>query len=132
MGTMRLWKFGALTLAVVLGCVVVMSQAQVRPGTASTSVETGRYQIVNGTPAMARNIMLLDTWTGTTWITCENEQDGTNWCAMSRTYTQTGQTPTISEPPPSIPSSTLGPGQSCAGTITAAGCVPKWQTGGTH
>lgn len=46
----------------------------------------GRYQIVNGTPGFARNIMLLDTRTGRSWVTCESKDAGTatstNWCAM--------------------------------------------------
>ena len=41
----------------------------------STAVVTGgapngRFQIVNGTPDVARNIMLLDTVTGDTWLFC--------------------------------------------------------------
>lgn len=46
----------------------------------------GRFQIVNGTPGMARNIMRLDTHTGRTWLLCETKDPNTptssNWCAM--------------------------------------------------
>lgn len=43
----------------------------------------GRFQIVNGTPEMTRNIMLLDTFTGDTWILCTTE-GATGWCRMPR------------------------------------------------
>lgn len=44
----------------------------------------GRYVIVNGTPELTRNIMLLDTVTGRTWIICT--VDGTAaWCFMPTT-----------------------------------------------
>jgi len=42
----------------------------------------GRYQVVNGTPEMAKNIMLLDTWTGETWILCGPLNDLGQWCHM--------------------------------------------------
>jgi hypothetical protein len=38
------------------------------------AAKEGRYQIVNGTPELTRNIMLLDTWTGNTWIVCEDKE----------------------------------------------------------
>jgi hypothetical protein len=44
----------------------------------------GRYQVVNGTPDMARNIMLLDTATGNTWILCGDPQGVSQWCQMDR------------------------------------------------
>lgn len=43
---------------------------------------TGRYQVVNPTPQMARNIMLLDTWTGTTLINCVGTHGVSGWCEM--------------------------------------------------
>jgi|SRR2546425_2082891 len=46
----------------------------------------GRFQIVNGTPDMTRNIMLLDTVTGDTWILCTTE-GATGWCRMPRSGT---------------------------------------------
>lgn len=47
------------------------------------SAADGRYQIVNGTPSMSRNIMLLDTAIGQSWITCENKKEGrSGWCLL--------------------------------------------------
>ncbi len=43
----------------------------------------GRYQIVNGTPDQARNIMLLDTITGETWLSCTVE-GAFGWCKMKQ------------------------------------------------
>ena len=55
--------------------------------------DVGRFQIVNGTPAFAHNIMLVDTKTGRAWIAC-NSKDSlqtteTNWCAMRHEGTGT-------------------------------------------
>jgi hypothetical protein len=55
----------------------------------------GRYQIVNGTPELTRNIMLLDTATGQTWQICTisgpadpgnpgKSIEFASWCLMSR------------------------------------------------
>jgi hypothetical protein len=44
----------------------------------------GRFQIVNGTPEMSRNIMLLDTVTGDTWLYCTLVGGSAGWCKMSR------------------------------------------------
>lgn len=44
-----------------------------------------RYQIVNGTPAYAQNIMLLDTQTGTSWVTCYGGDSETSWCILPQT-----------------------------------------------
>ncbi len=45
----------------------------------------GRFQVMNGTPQLARNIMLVDTQTGRVWITCETKSrestTNVNWCA---------------------------------------------------
>lgn len=55
------------------------------------SSSPGRFQIVNGTPDLARNIMLLDTVTGDSWITCRSDignpvghsyADG--WCPLPK------------------------------------------------
>lgn len=54
----------------------------------SPAPATGRYQIMNGTPELTRNIMLLDTWTGDTWIICGNKDGPTGWCVMDRDYEQ--------------------------------------------
>jgi len=41
----------------------------------------GRYQIVNGTPELAHNIMLLDALTGKTWEVCKIDKEDA-WCGM--------------------------------------------------
>lgn len=53
-------------------------------GQQKTSREAGRFQVVNGTPEMTRNIMLLDTTTGETWILCTDVGGSTAWCKMPR------------------------------------------------
>ena len=73
---------GALALAASLPA---NPQSQNPPRSTLKPIESepnGRYQIANGTPEMTRNIMLLDTQTGKTWIICEGA-DGTAWCAMN-------------------------------------------------
>lgn len=42
----------------------------------------GRFQVVNPTPALARNVMLLDTWTGATSMACVGEGGVSGWCQM--------------------------------------------------
>jgi hypothetical protein len=49
----------------------------------SAGQDVGRFQIVNGTPALAANIMLLDTVTGDSWVSCNSEK-GMMWCAQPR------------------------------------------------
>lgn len=45
--------------------------------------QSGRYQIVNGTPELSKNIMLLDTQTGRSWVSCTVDgQDA--WCSQHR------------------------------------------------
>jgi hypothetical protein len=46
--------------------------------------DIGRFQVVNGTPSMAANIMLLDTATGESWIKCSSEDVGSLWCAVPK------------------------------------------------
>jgi hypothetical protein len=85
----------------VLPCVVVatalaaVSIATFARGEAKATVQSGsgRYQVVNGTPEMARNIMLLDSATGETWIACIGEGGASNWCHMVRTRVTTGGIP---------------------------------------
>lgn len=47
-----------------------------------------RYEVVNGTPTFAANIMLLDRQTGRTWRICELNRASlvsqANWCAMQQ------------------------------------------------
>jgi hypothetical protein len=42
----------------------------------------GRYQVVNPTPQMARNIMLVDTVGGDSWVMCLGPHGETGWCHM--------------------------------------------------
>lgn len=46
------------------------------------ATEVGRFQVVNGTPTMARHIMLVDTTTGETWLICDSRDGRTGWCPM--------------------------------------------------
>ena len=48
--------------------------------TGAQSSYVGRYQVVNGTPQFARNIMLLDTVTGMTWVYCNASDGSDTWC----------------------------------------------------
>ena len=77
------------------------------------ATQTGRFQVVNGTPAYARNIMLLDTWTGRTWIACETKltwtQTNTNWCAME---------------PIGMPSVAVGPSADTVSAVADTSCAP--------
>lgn len=74
-----------IAIATVFAVACADAKAQQRP-----IDENGRYQIINGTPQFARNIMLLDTQTGRTWIQCETGDSakfvtqGSNWCEMLR------------------------------------------------
>jgi hypothetical protein len=61
-----------------------VGQAQTHTNsTPNAPAPTGRYQIANGTPELSKNIMLLDTWTGETWIICGgNGVSATSWCPV--------------------------------------------------
>jgi hypothetical protein len=54
--------------------------------TTTSPSQVGRFQIVNGTPQFAVNIMLLDTTTGESWQACggEGKKEITQWCKMER------------------------------------------------
>jgi hypothetical protein len=86
--TARTWKFVALTLAIVLGFILLLDQTHAQaPQPAPSRVVAsgyGRFQIVNGTPELTRNIMLLDTETGESWITCTDSDNSSLWCHMER------------------------------------------------
>jgi hypothetical protein len=90
--TTRTWKFVALTLVIVLLGILVLGQKTRAQAPQSTPYRTtvssqanGRFQIVNGTPDLTRNIMLLDTETGDSWIICTiGENNGDAWCRMDK------------------------------------------------
>jgi hypothetical protein len=63
----------------VLGLYAFSVVGQSHPVISSTS--SGRYQVVNGTPELSKNIMLLDSATGQSWIIC-NGDNGAQWCRM--------------------------------------------------
>ena len=67
------------TLPPAPAAVTTPSDLQIvrRPGN-----DVGRYQVVNGTPQYAKNIMLLDTVTGESWISCEGDRGATLWCKI--------------------------------------------------
>ncbi len=46
--------------------------------------DVGRFQIVNGTPGVTANIMLLDTVTGESWLLCPGTGGNEDrlWCQM--------------------------------------------------
>jgi hypothetical protein len=62
-------------------------RAEARQAAQDAAQAAGRYQVVNGTPGMTRNIMLLDTWTGVTWVICGQEGQPPSWCLMERPLT---------------------------------------------
>jgi hypothetical protein len=60
-----------------------------RPSQPAPVSEIGRFQVVNGTPQYAMNIMLLDTVTGDTWIKCGSPETSDTWCKVNRTDSET-------------------------------------------
>lgn len=40
-----------------------------------------RYQIISSTKT-ARDTILIDTWTGTTWLYCHDNSNKLGWCPM--------------------------------------------------
>jgi hypothetical protein len=97
--------FGALVVAVVCLALAQPNATQTRT-TTNTKAENGRWQIVNGTPEMAHNIMLLDTETGDSWIICGDPKITVDWCSMRKGYEQA---PTGSP----LPSPLSGPPPKC-------------------
>jgi hypothetical protein len=88
--TTRTWKFVALTVVIVSLGILVLGQKtraqapQSTPNRTVSSQGNGRFQIVNGTPDLTRNIMLLDTETGDSWILCVTGDNSDGWCRMQR------------------------------------------------
>lgn len=76
--------------AVLVAGLIVSSPlvAQRRPTVAEADAfmaqrQEGRFVIVNGTPDLARNIMLLDTATGESWVSCTG-RGVSGWCKQPR------------------------------------------------
>lgn len=80
-------SLGALAASFVLPAMA--PAAQVPSAQTAQQSQVGRFQIVNGTPGMSRNIMLLDTSTGDSWITCSGEDSGNVWCVVPKTNSTT-------------------------------------------
>jgi hypothetical protein len=78
-------------LVVVIVCLFMARSNATQ--TRGTPTDPGRWQIVNGTPELARNIMLLDTETGDSWITYNDPQAGVGWCTMFKGGVQAGKAP---------------------------------------
>jgi hypothetical protein len=77
--------FGTVVGVIVCLAIAQPNATQTRT-TSNTKTENGRWQIVNGTPGLSRNIMLLDTQTGDSWITCEDSAKSTHWCWIPKSY----------------------------------------------
>lgn len=70
-------------LLVGVGAALVFRTGVAEAAAPISSGGPGRYQVVNGTPDLTRNIMLLDTQTGSTWIKC-SDSGVSGWCLMPR------------------------------------------------
>ncbi len=82
---------GGIVVAAGIGWTVsaqpapTLSGDGIRKGLRELGQDVGRYQIVNGTPQYAANIMLLDTVTGNSWVMCSGPDVGDQWCKMPQT-----------------------------------------------
>jgi hypothetical protein len=80
-------KIGIALLA-LMGLLVACDQpTQPTPAAQPAQPEIkNRFQIVNGTPELTRNIMLLDTQTGDSWQICGSNKPNeiSGWCLMTR------------------------------------------------
>ena len=47
--------------------------------------DIGRYEVINGTPGMTRNIMLIDRKTSSTWLFCDIDSSSA-WCPMGKDF----------------------------------------------
>jgi hypothetical protein len=93
---MRTSILGMLSGAVAFLLLAQTNFTQTR--TAITSGVNGRWQIVNGTPEMSRNIMLLDTQTGDSWINCTSASGQNDWCVITRTNLPTSSSDKTPQP----------------------------------
>lgn len=75
---------GGILVAVAGGFVSAQTRIAPVPIASVAGPAAGRYQIVNGTPEFAANIMLLDTVTGDSWVKCASENVGALWCSMPK------------------------------------------------
>jgi hypothetical protein len=81
---------GAYHLGARSATAQAQGQGQAPPQVVRAS-SSGRWTIVNGTPELTRNIMLLDTVTGETWVTCSDTTGTRYWCKIIRTNMPTSK-----------------------------------------
>jgi hypothetical protein len=79
----RVLYVAGLGLAFLAGGVTLKRADAAPPPAAVVSSAGGRFQVVNGTPDQARNIMLLDSTTGDTWVACADAETR-GWCRLLR------------------------------------------------
>jgi hypothetical protein len=83
---------GAIAASVAAGWTVaaqpqpkaVVGQDAIARALRGLGQDVGRFQIVNGTPQFALNIMLRDTVTGDSWVHCSSSEVGDIWCKIPR------------------------------------------------
>jgi hypothetical protein len=84
----------ALVIVASAGLLTATLQAQTKPAPppipAPVSVAAGRWQVVNGAPEFRGMVMLLDTATGQTWISCVDTEGSNGWCRMFRSDAPAG------------------------------------------
>lgn len=73
-----------LTILLIPALGTAQEKRPPRDRVQSSLPDTGRFQIVNGTPDMVRNIMLLDTVTGDVWVSCSGTDGVRGWCPMPK------------------------------------------------
>jgi len=82
-----------VTAVVVVAMAVGLGLAFAGKGTAARGAD-GTWVIVNPTPEVARNIMLLNTRTGQAWQTCIDDTHELKWCGpLPRTDSPARQLP---------------------------------------
>jgi hypothetical protein len=91
---MRTVVLGLLAGAVAFLLLARTDATQTRPVTSGN----GRWQIVNGTPEITRNIMLLDTETGNSWVTRNGPHGETYWSVITKSDSTTSRSDTPPQP----------------------------------
>jgi len=85
MSPIKVWKLVALTVTMLSGLLLLLNQTHAEaPNRTAPPQREGRFQIVDGTPEFTKNIMLLDTETGESWIVCTDTDNTSEWCHMER------------------------------------------------
>lgn len=100
----RVWKILMGVVVVLLLLIAAYSMeiaGLLKSGHLGKVDVSPRFQIVNGTPELSRNIMLLDTKTGDSWLICSGSDGVTGWCEMSKSFQQAAAKAT-KPPAPSV------------------------------